>query len=467
MNRAFLLSLLIVLVSPSLWSQNFTDGFDGSPVSDFAASSAAWDAVWDGDGWTTENHAGGVSPSTNKVGQGKFGEPADVFENAIVTGGKDWRDYSVEARFYVDDVDAIGLVFRYTSPDSFYVLVISRNTMPSTDGQVDYLLGPETRLYRVFEGKAEQLLEPSPKEAYLDDPSLTQSLRVEVGGTLIQIWLGTGEDGIDPSSPPMAAVDDVEPAPTVGQAGLYAFAMGGAGTYFDNFEVRPLDSDRDGRSNDEEREAGTDPNDADSDDDGYPDGSEYAWLEDSDSDGLINALDWDSDNDGLPDGLELGYTAPNPDTDLSAGHFIADEHPASTTKHLNPDSDLGGALDGQEDLNKNGRFDPDLGETDPNDYNDDDLYKDAGPDIDIDTDIDIDADTDADTDTDSDIETDTEDALEDDTDVDANTPDGEDQSDAGWGSIYGGPSCNCRSIGIQSNHGDKGFLMVALGIFIK
>jgi hypothetical protein len=52
-----------------------------------------------------------------------------------------------------------------------------------------------------------------------------------------------------------------------------------------------------------------DPLDADSDDDGVPDGEEG--LGDADGDGLPDALDDDSDNDGLHDGTERGLTALN------------------------------------------------------------------------------------------------------------------------------------------------------------
>jgi hypothetical protein len=54
---------------------------------------------------------------------------------------------------------------------------------------------------------------------------------------------------------------------------------------------------------------GLDPRDADSDDDGVPDGEEG--LGDADGDGLPDALDDDSDNDGLHDGTERGLTALN------------------------------------------------------------------------------------------------------------------------------------------------------------
>jgi len=80
---------------------------------------------------------------------------------------------------------------------------------------------------------------------------------------------------------------------------------------------------------------------------------------------LINALDPDSDGDGLKDGTELGVTAGelHEDTRRGRGLFVADQDPESRTDPLVADSDGGGALDGEEDLNLNGRLDP--GERDP------------------------------------------------------------------------------------------------------
>ena len=133
--------------------------------------------------------------------------------------------------------------------------------------------------------------------------------------------------------------------------------------------TRPTDTDGDGLSDEEEVAMGTDPRDADSDDDGVRDGAEPNPSVDSDGDGLINALDPDSDNDGLFDGTELGLLAADPDTRLNAGFFVADADPASTTNPLVADTDHGGVDDGAEDPNHDGRID--LAETDPNDPRDD------------------------------------------------------------------------------------------------
>jgi MYXO-CTERM domain-containing protein len=74
-------------------------------------------------------------------------------------------------------------------------------------------------------------------------------------------------------------------------------------------DVPPLDGDGDGLTDAEEAAAGTDPADADSDDDGVLDGAEDNALDDTDGDGTINALDRDSDGDGTPDFQDLDSDA--------------------------------------------------------------------------------------------------------------------------------------------------------------
>jgi len=131
-----------------------------------------------------------------------------------------------------------------------------------------------------------------------------------------------------------------------------------------------VDTDGDGLSDDLETTIGTDPNDADSDDDGVPDGMEANPANDTDGDGLINALDPDSDDDGLFDGTEMGFDCNGPDTDITQLNCIEDgDMGATTTSPLNPDTDGGGVSDGDEDVNKNGVVDE--GERDPNDPADD------------------------------------------------------------------------------------------------
>ncbi|MCC7386130.1 MAG: DUF4215 domain-containing protein [Deltaproteobacteria bacterium] len=157
------------------------------------------------------------------------------------------------------------------------------------------------------------------------------------------------------------------------------------------------DPDQDGLSNDEEATAGTDPLDADTDDDGLLDGPEVTGgtrpLDaDSDDDGLSDGeerqagadgfitdpLDADSDNDGLGDGLEVGATAGVPGGRSDSQGIVyegtaegvpLDVDTSTTTNPTHADTDGGGAPDGLEDTDHNGRVDE--GERDPNDPSDD------------------------------------------------------------------------------------------------
>lgn len=125
------------------------------------------------------------------------------------------------------------------------------------------------------------------------------------------------------------------------------------------------DTDGDGLSDALEGTTCTDPNDADTDNDGILDG----W-EDVNHNGVVDAgetdpCNIDTDNDGIQDGTEPGYTLENigPDTDTLI--FQPDLDPETTTDPLNPDTDGDGWDDGEEDINYNGLIDSD--ETNPND----------------------------------------------------------------------------------------------------
>jgi cysteine-rich repeat protein len=156
------------------------------------------------------------------------------------------------------------------------------------------------------------------------------------------------------------------------------------------------DRDGDGISNDDEVTLGTDPDDADTDDDGINDGDEVNVHG-------TDPLNPDTDGDGLTDGVEIGVTDPGPGTD--PGVFIGDADPTTTTDPLDPDTDGDGLCDGLrdpppatctggEDANNDGGTEntiggtgtPGSGETDPNNpdtdgdrINDGDELKGEGP----------------------------------------------------------------------------------------
>jgi hypothetical protein len=131
---------------------------------------------------------------------------------------------------------------------------------------------------------------------------------------------------------------------------------------YDPFSL--IDSDNDGLPDNLENQICTDPNDADTDDDGILDGFEDVNHNGQQDEGETDPCNIDTDNDGIQDGTELGYTSGDIGPDTNAGVFQPDLDPSTTTDPLDPDTDGDGLLDGQEDSNHNGRVDE--GETDPN-----------------------------------------------------------------------------------------------------
>ena len=127
-----------------------------------------------------------------------------------------------------------------------------------------------------------------------------------------------------------------------------------------------LDSDADGLGNVcDNCVSGPNPSeDADTDDDGIPDGREDANRNNVVDSGETDPCNIDSDNDGIQDGTELGVTTGHA-TDTALGIFQLDLDPSSTTNPLLADTDGDGFDDGVEDTNHNGRVD--AGESDPND----------------------------------------------------------------------------------------------------
>lgn len=131
-------------------------------------------------------------------------------------------------------------------------------------------------------------------------------------------------------------------------------------------QAPPPDSDGDGIPDEVEKKLGTDPNSADSDDDGLTDKEERDEYEtdpmnpDSDEDGLndgdevmahnTDPLDADTDGDGLEDGAEVNEHKTDPTKADTDGDGLNDNEEINEygTDPNNPDSDGDGFNDGQE-----------------------------------------------------------------------------------------------------------------------
>ncbi len=110
--------------------------------------------------------------------------------------------------------------------------------------------------------------------------------------------------------------------------------------------------------------------DADSDNDGVPDGREILGGVNLDNDGIPNWLDPDSDADGITDGTEMGYTEPVPGCTAYSGTntsatfpgsnrttWTADADPSTMTSPISADTDGDGFYDGWYDSYTNGILD--------------------------------------------------------------------------------------------------------------
>jgi hypothetical protein len=125
-----------------------------------------------------------------------------------------------------------------------------------------------------------------------------------------------------------------------------------------------IDTDNDGLFDNVENEFCTNAGDADTDDDGIPDGDE-----DADHDGKLDSGETDpckvdTDGDGILDGTEIGLSLADIGTDTDTNVFLPDLDPLTTCTDVNDsDTDDDGIPDGDEDANHNGRVDSN--ETDP------------------------------------------------------------------------------------------------------
>jgi hypothetical protein len=406
------LAVCMLASGPASAAVLFSDGFDTNYGS--LNGNDGWEAKYCDDPWTTQGVPGARPETDDGCGCNQAGSTTCEFavftqggnacvksepiDNLIVNGDDAWTDYDFTVELRNGDNDTMGVVFRYTNTANYYALWLSRDTGPSLAGCDSSQEG--TRLVRIAAspgqpGGVATLLAQSPKTHKANQ---THLLRVRAAGDTLTVWFDDNADGVlDLDSEELfSVVDGVHPN---GKIGLFAYQNGGFNDlWFDNVLVETLppvvvdsdgdgledgadncplvpnadqlnkdgdalgdacdpDADGDGIDNETEIAAKLNPLDADSDEDGIPDGEEASIDADPDGDGLGAARDPDADGDGVQDGTEAGLTAPHPDTDVSIGAFIPDADPTTVTDPLVADTDGDGRDDGDEDVNFNGKVD--------------------------------------------------------------------------------------------------------------
>jgi large repetitive protein len=316
----------------------------------------------DGDGVTDFVEAGG-NPMLDMNGDGQIDNPVDADKDGIPdNGGNDTKPGvfggTTPPKVVVDtDMDGI--------PDNIEMMIgTNPNDADSDDDGVLDGAEPSFSVDSDGDGLINALDPDSDNDGLFDG--------TELGITTASPATDTTKGNFIPDADPTTKTDPLDADTDNGSVSdgnedlnhNGRVDMGETNPNVMNDDVAPTDTDMDGIADVVEMMIGTNPMDADSDDDGVLDGAEPNFANDTDGDGKINALDPDSDNDGLKDGTELGITMPNADTNVAAGNFVPDADPTTKTNPLIKDTDNGGVTDGDEDTNKNGKVD--AGERDPN-----------------------------------------------------------------------------------------------------
>jgi uncharacterized protein (TIGR03382 family) len=256
------------------WADDF-DAYNAEPFS----GTSGWEAGYSGDAWTAAG-TDGVHNLTNAWSSGQWGADSS-FSNYLVQTGHTNDDFLLEVDVLSDDDDALGVVFRWTDIDNYYVVFWSHHWYPGTadgDWQDD---GPYAKLYSIRNGSATEL--GSVQDAQYGVGQVHR-VRVIAVGDAIDVWLDEDRDGVFEASERTFSVSDGDHAE--GSVGLYSYSNGDGtlNSWFDDLEVHVFDVDTDG--------------------DGVLDGEDVCpelqdpGQEDLDGDGLGDLCDGDADGDG-------------------------------------------------------------------------------------------------------------------------------------------------------------------------
>jgi hypothetical protein len=191
----------------------------------------------------------------------------------------------------------------------------------------------------------------------------TSFLQTQIGGFLGALYQSIV--GVPWRVGVLNVITEAPPVPTENISSVYSMSSDQttfAGPTLSIVDARQ-DRDRDGIKNDVEATACSNENDADTDNDGLPDGIEDLNANGRVDPGETDPCNPDSDGDGLQDGRERGLVTPHPDTDLTV--FEGNPEPLLRTDPNNSDSDRDGISDFAEiqaGTNPNDASDPQAGE---------------------------------------------------------------------------------------------------------
>jgi outer membrane protein OmpA-like peptidoglycan-associated protein len=302
-------------------------------------------------------------------------DPSDDLQDSDGDGIPDWVEAGSGLNRLLADSDGDGLA----DGDE-----LDRGTDPANpDSDGDGLMdGIETSIYLTDPLKADTdgdgLDDGDEVQNYLTDPTEPDS-DFDTLPDGDEIGLGTNPLAADTDGggilDPVEVWQGLDPTDPADDAGLDGDGDGLSAAYEIQVSLTDAavgDSDGDGLLDSEEvfplrDRVLTDPWDADTDDDGILDGAEGGILDKGVPVGGTLPNRWDTDADGISDGVERGLAKPqasllDPDA-TDPARFVADADPATTTNALAADTDLDGLLDGQEDVNHDGRWDSKVGGT--------------------------------------------------------------------------------------------------------
>ncbi|MDP2306557.1 MAG: putative metal-binding motif-containing protein [Pseudomonadota bacterium] len=316
---------------------DYSNNFDAYTTASFSGT-GGWVSLYALDPWSTAS-SGAVFAKTDDSG-GTWGS-AGALDNHLVYTSESWSDFTLDARVYSNDDDALGLSFRFTDASNFYiVLFVGGDGYPGTGTGARASGVAGARLYKVVAGSA-TLLDSSTSTFTL---GATHNVRIVASGSSIEVYFDDDRDGVYQVADNILSVSDT--AFTSGEVGFFCYDNGissvGGGCAFDDLVVSIPDADGDGDADiDDNCPSVSNPTQADADGDGQGDACDT----DADGDGYGALASGGTDCDDTratvsPADVETCSTAYDDDCDGSTNDAGAT---GCTTRYYDADADTYGS----------------------------------------------------------------------------------------------------------------------------